>query len=95
MDWADTAGRVNGGGRSLLRTALRPNSLLTGKITGNSEVFGSRSRMALHGILHNSLCLARRCRPSRLKKNREFFQDIRELKFPDTGSSSESLLFFW
>lgn len=32
--------------------------------------------------------------PSELKKNREFFRDIRELKFPVTSSSSESLLIF-
>jgi hypothetical protein len=46
-------------------------------------------------MLHNSLCLARRDGPSKLKRNREFSRDIREFKFPVTGSSSESLLFCW
>ncbi len=45
-------------------------------------------------MLHNSLCLARCGGPSRLKKNREFSRDNRELKFPVTGSSSEGLLIF-
>ena len=50
--------------------------------------------MALHGMLHNSLYLVRHGESSGLKKNTEFSQDIRELKFPVTGSSSESLLVF-
>jgi len=69
-------------------------SLLTGNFTGDFEVFGSRSRMAPYGILHNSRRLALPWGPSRLTKNREVFRDIRELKFPVTGSSSENLFFF-
>ena len=68
-----------------------PNSLLTGNLTGKSLIFGLRSRTAPHAILHNSLRLASSSEPSRLKKNREFFRDNRELKFPVTVLSSEHL----
>lgn len=37
--------RLYGGGWSLLRTALRPNSLLTGKNTANNSSFCSQSRL--------------------------------------------------
>jgi hypothetical protein len=45
--------------------------------------------MAPGGMLHNSLHLTQSCGHSGLEKNMEFSQDIRELKFPVTGSSSK------
>jgi len=45
--------------------------------------------MAPGGMLHNSLRLTQSCGSSGLENNREFSQDIRELKFPVRGSSSK------
>jgi hypothetical protein len=42
------------------------------------------------GIPHNSQGLTRSGRPPRLKNNRDFFQRNSEMKFPVTGSNSES-----
>jgi hypothetical protein len=40
----DAGFKTSGGARSLALTLLRQNSLLTGKITGNSQSFGLENR---------------------------------------------------
>jgi hypothetical protein len=69
-------GGLDGGVRSHMRTRLRGNSLLTGKLTGNFANSGLQARKLDEIVADNQLLVAKFPK----KHNREFFRSNRELR---------------